>query len=166
MKFDGTIKEIIPKIATELLNLDQNKKYSVDIKEYRKKRSLNANSYAWLLMEQIAVINNTSKDEIYEIMLQRYGTLLRDSEDNLIAIPTVGKLESSSNLHLKYHGKKDVNGNRLNVYVVIKGSSEYDTKEMSAFVDGIVSEAELLGIETMTPNELANLKSQWGVKNG
>jgi len=162
MEFNGTVKEII----TKLFDLDQEKNYNFKITEPRKKRSLNANSYAWLLMERIAIITNTSKDEIYEIMLQRYGTLLRDSEDNLIAIPTVGKLESSSNLHLKYHGKKDVNGNRLNVYVVIKGSSEYDTKEMSAFVDGIVSEAELLGIETMTPNELANLKSQWGVKNG
>mgnify|MGYP002522713106 CR=1 FL=1 len=41
------------------------------------------------------------------------------------------------------------------------GSSHYDTKEMSDFIDGIVSEAEELGIETETPDELARLKAVW-----
>ena len=40
-------------------------------------------------------------------------------------------------------------------------SSEYDTREMAIFIDGIVSEAQALGIDTRTPEELAEMKSLW-----
>ena len=41
------------------------------------------------------------------------------------------------------------------------GSSVYDTSEMSRLIDGLVSEAEYLGIETMTPNAIGNMMSLW-----
>ena len=50
---------------------------------------------------------------------------------------------------------------RLSWYKVIKGSSEYDTKEMSVFIDGIVQEAEQLGIDTLPPAEIERLKGLW-----
>lgn len=46
-------------------------------------------------------------------------------------------------------------------YAMIKGSSQYDTKEMSHFIDGIVSEAKELDIETLTPMELEQMKVGW-----
>ena len=53
-------------------------------------------------------------------------------------------------------------GDKLfNHYRLIKGSSQYDTKEMSLFIDGIVSECKEQGIETMTPSELDQLKQSW-----
>jgi hypothetical protein len=45
---------------------------------------------------------------------------------------------------------------------VYKGSSEFDTKEMSIFIDGIVSEAKELGIQTDTPDQIAKMKALWG----
>jgi hypothetical protein len=33
-----------------------------------------------------------------------------------------------------------------------------DTKEMSILIDGIVSEAKEMGIETLTPDELARIE--------
>jgi hypothetical protein len=44
---------------------------------------------------------------------------------------------------------------------MIKGSSEYDTKEMSRFIDGIVAEAKELGIETLPPAELETMMKAW-----
>lgn len=44
---------------------------------------------------------------------------------------------------------------------MIKGTSEYDTKEMSVFIDGVVSEAKELGIQTETPEEIERLKALW-----
>lgn len=155
MKLVGTPKELIPK----MLNLPEDKKY--ELKEFKEKRSLNANNYAWALMEKMAQVLKSSKDEIYELMLQRYGTLYRDEEGDLIVIPTDKELKSTSKLHLKFIGQKIVNGKLLNLYAVIKGSSEYDTKEMAVFIDGIVSECKELEIETMTPTELSLLKSRW-----
>jgi hypothetical protein len=42
------------------------------------------------------------------------------------------------------------------------GSSGYDTKQMSILIDGLVADAQELGIDTMTPTELAKLKTLWG----
>ena len=44
---------------------------------------------------------------------------------------------------------------------VFVGSSSYDTREMSILIDGVVSEAEGLGIITMTPGEIQRLKDNW-----
>lgn len=46
--------------------------------KHKKKRSLDANAYAWVLMSKIAAILRTSKEEIYEEMLRRYGFLYED----------------------------------------------------------------------------------------
>ena len=64
--------------------------------------------------------------------------------------------------HYEEAGESTLKGKLFKHYRVYKGSSEFDTKEMSIFVDGIVSEAKELGIDTMTPNELLKLKSLWG----
>lgn len=42
-------------------------------------------------------------------------------------------------------------------YVMLKGSSDYDTREMSELIDGLVSECKECGIETATPEELQRM---------
>lgn len=148
----GTVKELIP----QMLDLDQNKKF--ELKEHKKIRSKSQNNYAWELMEKMAKVLRTSKDEVYEIMLQRYGTLLK-IDDEIVTIARKKELQSSADLHIKFMGKREVNNNLLNTYAVIKGSSQYDTKEMSIFIDGVISEAKELDIETLTPEELSKMRS-------
>lgn len=46
-------------------------------------------------------------------------------------------------------------------YRAIKGTSEYSTKEMSVFLDGIISECQEVGIETDTPEQIARYKEAW-----
>lgn len=131
----------------------------LDIKavKHRKKRSLDANAYAWVLMSHMAYVLNTSKDEVYEEMLHRYGRLYEDDEGYIIITVKetvdIGKLSGHWQL-LKTNGE-------FKAYAQIKGSSEYDTKEMSDFIDGIVSEAKELGIETIPPMELERMKAGW-----
>ena len=48
-------------------------------------------------------------------------------------------------------------------YKVYRGSHTYDTKEMSALIDGTVADAKELGIETATPNELMRMKQEWNL---
>lgn len=42
------------------------------------------------------------------------------------------------------------------------GSSTYDTEQMARLIDRVVEDCREAGIETMTPQQLAALKSQWG----
>lgn len=133
----------------------------LDIKavKHREKRSLDANAYAWVLMGKIAAALNTSKDEIYEEMLRRYGVLYED-DDGYITIT----VKNSVDMHkVDGHWQLIKDNGTFKAYAMIKGSSQYDTKEMSSFIDGIVSEAKELGIETLTPHELEQMKAGWTV---
>jgi hypothetical protein len=137
-------------------NLQKMENLSIKIDKQRKKRSLNANSYAWLIIGKIADIHRTSKEEVYLDMLKHYG------QSEIISVLSHVPIE----WYVKYYeeiGKSTLNGKEFTHYKVFKGSSEYDTTEMSIFVDGVVQEAQALGIETKTPAEIAEMKSLWGV---
>jgi hypothetical protein len=54
-----------------------------------------------------------------------------------------------------------VNDTLFSHYRVYKGSSEYDTREMAVLIDGIISEAKELDIETLPPAEIARMKEMW-----
>ena len=132
-------------------------KLAVKAVKYRNKRSLDANAYAWVLMSKIASVMNTSKEEVYEDMLQQYGKLYEDA-DGYITITVKRSVDMSK---IAGHWMKIKQGEKYAGYAMIKGSSEYDTKEMSDFIDGVVHEAEELGIQTETPEEIERMKSLW-----
>ena len=52
-------------------------------------------------------------------------------------------------------------GKEFTHYKIFKGSSEYNTKEMAVLIDGIISEAKELDIETLPPVEVERLKEMW-----
>ena len=128
---------------------------TIEAKPFRKKRSLNANAYAWKLITDIADVIRAPKDDTYINMLKRYG------QSELISV--LSSIDVSG--YFKYYeeaGESTLNGKAFTHYRVYKGSSEFDTREMSILIDGIVSEAKELGIQTETPEEIARIKSLWG----
>lgn len=129
---------------------DLTKKY--EIKEHREKRSLNANAYCWCLIGQIADNMRKSKEDVYMQMLRDYG------QSEIISV----RADININGYFKYFdkfGTGKVNGKDFIHYKIYKGSSEYDTREMTIFIDGVIQEAQALGIQTLTPTQLAELKS-------
>lgn len=147
---DAAIKEHYDSIR----DLD---KLSIRAVKFRKKRSLDANAYAWVLMTKIAAVLNTSKEEVYEEMLHRYGQLYTD-DSGVITITVKNTVDMSK---IEGHWQKIKGNDKFTGYAMIKGSSEYDTKEMSDFIDGVISEAKELGIQTETPDEIARMKALW-----
>ncbi len=150
MSFTGNIDQI----KQYLWKFDKQTIYDIEIKKHRNKRSLNANSYCWEIISKIANVLRLSKEEVYVQMLKDYGQSMK--------IPT--KVNEELNGYFKYYeylGKGKLNNSIVDWYIVYKGSSEYDTKEMSILIDGIVQEAKALEIETLTPNELRMLKEEW-----
>ena len=128
----------------------------LDLKKYREKRSLNSNAYAWTLITKIADVLRAGKDEIYVKMLKRYG------QSQIISV--VDKGADLFKRTIKYYeecGESLLNGKVFIHIKVFTGSSEFDTREMAIFIDGIVSEAKELGVETMAPQELEELNSRW-----
>ena len=122
-----------------------------EIKEYKGKRSLSQNSYAWVLINEIANVVRKSKEEVYFEMLKAYG------QSQIVSI--LSTIDPQG--YFKYYekiGTGIVNNKEFTHYKIFKGSSEMDTKEMSILLDGIIEEAKNLNIETITPAELAKLR--------
>ena len=153
-------KKAICKAYNEL----RDKPVSITIKPYRKARSISANNYAWQLMGQIAEKLDISNDEVYHMMLIQYGTPVVDDDGKSVMFSLRSDIELSGEFwtHSAPVGTSEVKGKLFTHYRMIKGSSEYDTKEMSRLIDGIVYEAQQLDIETKTPQELASMCERWG----
>lgn len=130
-------------------------KLSVKIDKFREKRSLNANNYAWKLMTEIGNRTRQSKEDVYFLMLKRYG---QSEMISVMAHIPIGEYVK----HCEEAGESTLNGKLFKHYRVYKGSSEFNTEEMSIFIDGIVSEAKDLGINTDTPEQIAKMKDLWG----
>lgn len=135
--------------------LHETEKLSIKINKYREKRSLNANNYAWKLLTEIGNVLRANKEDVYLLMLKRYG------QSEIISVLS----HIPINEYVKYceeAGESELNGKLFKHYKVYKGSSEFDTREMSIFLDGVVSEAQNLDIPTETPDQIARLKALWG----
>lgn len=146
ISFTGTIE----KIKQKLFLLDKNKQYDVEIKVHREKRSLNANSYCWKLCTEIASAINSDKDSVYLLMLKRYGV------SDLVAMLNKINIED----YFKYYDVES-RTEKYTWYKIYKGSSKYDTKEMSGLLNGIVSECKEMGIPTKEDLEINSLIDEW-----
>lgn len=149
-------RDHVPAIKSGIGEL-QDKPLSVEIKPFRKRRSLDANAFFWTICEKIAVALKSTKDEIYLDLLSRYGVFT-----HIVVKPVAVERVKKEWRTVRDLGEVTVNGNTGVQLQCFFGSSTYDTKEMSRLIDGAVSEAQELGIETATPAEIALLKEGWG----
>lgn len=130
------------------------KEGNYEIERKRKKRSLDANALCWKLCTEIANVLRTDKDSIYVDMLKKYGQ--SDIVSVLSSVDVKGYFK-----YFDEFGKGSVNGKEFTHYKVYKGSSEYDTREMSVLLDGIISEAKALDIEVISEREKSLLIEEW-----
>lgn len=131
-----------------------------EIKKYRKKRSLDANAYAWVLMDKIAKKLSISKTEVYRESIRDIGGV---SQIVCVQDEAVDKLRQGWERH-GLGWQTDTMPSKIegctNV-VLYYGSSMYNTKQMSVLVDKIVQDAKDLGIQTDTPEQIERYKSEW-----
>ena len=126
-----------------------------EIEHKRKKRSNDANALCWKMCTEIANVLRAEKESIYVDMLKRYG------QSDIVSVLSSVDVKG----YFKYYdefGKGTVNGKEFTHYKVYKGSSEYDTKEMSILLDGIIDEAKAMDIEVISEREKSLLLEEWG----
>ena len=136
---------------------DKGKLLDCEIKVHRERRSLNSNAYFWVMLDKLAEVLHTTTDELYLVMLERYGHVF----DYVLVIP-----EAVERLKREFRTVKEIGKGRIGNMDAIQlqvfyGSSTYDSKSMARLIDGTVSECKDAGIETMTPQEIARMNDQW-----
>lgn len=129
-----------------------------EIKEYKKKRSLNANSYCWVLLQKLADKLNTTKEELYRKYIREKGIFRTITIDNQAVKTFIHLWEEKG---LGWICEVLNKGETTTELIAYYGSSSYNTSQMAHYVDYVVEECKLQGIETMTPQELESLKENW-----
>lgn len=140
------------------------KDIKVDIKKFNRARSMNANNYAWELIDRISEKVNKRKTEIYRDAIRDIGgvSILTGMKD--IAIDTFRRSWEKDHLGRQVEvvpGSAKPGWSNVRIYF---GSSEFDSAQMGRLIDILVQDAESLGIATMTPDQQERLLLTWGKK--
>ena len=135
------------------------KKLRVVAKQYRQKRSLTSNGYAWHLMQEIAEKSGLTKDDVYIECLKKYSRAFT----HMIVHPEIIPRLAEDYRVVVDLGEVLVNGKVGHQIQLYFGSSKFDTKEMSVFLDGIISECRDLGIEVIPQSDIDKLNAEWDV---
>lgn len=131
-----------------------------EIVKARKRRSLDANAYAWVLIDKIAAAVKMPKETVYKTAIKSIGGV---SEIVCVKDGAVDRLRKtwerngigwqSETMPSKITGCTNV--------VLYYGSSAYDSTQMSVLIDSLIQDAKALGIETLPPERLEAMLYEW-----
>lgn len=137
-------------------------KLDIEIKKYREKRSLNANSYFWVLVGKLAAKTQQNKTDVYRHLIREIG-------DNFEILPI--RNDAVETFINNWQDKRlgwvcDIVGaSKISGYTNVcayYGSSTYNSKQMSDLINSVIVECKEQGIETMPEYELNALIERWG----
>lgn len=141
-------------------------KLTVKVNKYRKRRSLDANDYCWVLCQKLAEVLSLSgkmkltKDDVYRKHIREVG--------QFVDIPLKAEAVEDYKRHWEAKGDgwifEERGDSKLPGYKKVRtyfGSSSYDTREMAVLINSIVEDCKEQGIETMPPDELKSMMEAW-----
>lgn len=138
--------------------LGTEKEYDLTLQEHKEKRSLDANSYMWVLADKLAAHQGITKDEVYCNAVRRVG-VWHDWENLTVAdaktLATSWGMLGTGWISEQPDYEADGEHVRLRTYY---GSSKYNKKQFLRLINDIVEDCHECGIETMTPDEIAKLR--------
>lgn len=149
-----------PAAAKEFCGTMQPKLYDADLKVHREKRSLDANSYMWKLLDELAKVLCRTKEDLYRDYIKRFG-VFRDYHlppDEAKSFQTAWSMLGTGWLteQVDYTG----DGNLIVIRAYF-GSSRYNTKQMARLIDMVVEDCQEQDIETLPPDKLYAMKLDW-----
>lgn len=137
---------------------------TITLKKFRRKRSLDANAYYWVLVAKLGDKLGLSKPYLHNLLLRRYGQPeIIDGRMIYLVLPDsdLGAriADEAETYHIKPTSevKTGRDGKQFRTYVMLRGSSTYNTEEMSHLIDGLISECKESGVETASPEEIKRM---------
>ena len=134
------------------------KPFILSLEQQKRRRSLNANAYCWVLCQKIAEKVGATKEAVYRNNISEVGSF-EVVEVASAAVPRFIKRWHGNGLGWIAEPYQEKNG--FTTVIAYYGSSTYSTAEMARLIDALISEAKTMGIETLTPDELERLKTSW-----
>ena len=145
------------KIITIQIGLDE------EIEVKRKKRSKNANSYFWKLLQELCFELNLDVIQEYRKRVKELG-IFQTFELDTKNLATFEFLWNKNGIGW-FTEKVEENEEKaiINAYY---GSSSYNSKQMSRLIDNLVQDCRSVGIQTLEDIEIEELiRSEYGDKH-
>lgn len=136
----------------------------VTIRKAQKHRSMEANRYCWVLVDQIAAKQHMKKSEVYRNAIRDIGGVSQDmlmKAEAVLPFREIWETKGLGNQVEIVDEELDTGWCTVRVYY---GSSTYNTAQMSALLDSLIQDAEALGIPTITPKEEERMLGKWATK--
>ena len=130
-------------LINELLKLDFDKAYQMEIKEPKSKRSIEQNKMLWELIHRIAKKTQHTDMEIYCAALEEADA----KSDYVITATDMESALKKSFRGVKFIRMQEVNGKDCYVYKVYIGSSKMNTKEMTELLDIVINMCYEAGVD-------------------
>ena len=134
-----------------------------DIKQIRKKRSLDANAMCWELLDKLSEALGVPKEELYRRYIKELGGV-----SSIVAVPDKAVERFRHEWESKGIGWQtdtiQIKTPNCTGVIVYYGSSTFDTKQMSRFIDLISEDCRAIGIETRSKEDINSLLNEWGEK--
>lgn len=131
-----------------------------EIKPIPKKRSLDANAYAWVLISAIADKCRMHPNDVYKRAIRDLGGNCEFMCIKNNAVDHVTKLWTERGLGWQVEtSPSKIKG--CTTIAMYYGSSSFDTKEMAKFIDSLIQDCEALDIETKPKEYVDSLLEEW-----
>lgn len=131
-----------------------------EITPAKKKRSLNANAYAWKLINDIALAVRESPEDVYREALKNIPNICEVLCVQDKAVDSMERLWTRNHIGRRVEREESKIKGCTNLYIYY-GSSDFDTRQMSMLIDNLVQDAQALGIETRPEEEIKSLLEAW-----
>ena len=144
MRINGKVKSNKP-LTVEVFGgyeLEVDKMYSFDVKDYKSQRSLQQNSKMWAIINDI--VKETGQDD-----MDVYITGLEHAKvkfDYIMALPEIESALKKAFRAVKIMENRNIDGKTLTVFKCFYGSSKMDTQEMTLLLSFFINLASDLGI--------------------
>ena len=157
----NTILTIVVQKSPDLIEGLKDKDLRLNLKQWRNKRSLDANAYFHVLCSKIAEVDNRSMTEVKNQMIREYGYYLTSADGKCPTYQVVAEyaeeLLNQDGMHIKILDRYFLGNIQYCKIAFLRGSHDYDSKEMAHLIEGTISEAKDRNIETLTPEELQQM---------
>ena len=143
--------------AMRLVDKAGGKTYELTAKIFRKARTITANAYFHTLCNKLAAALGVDDDEMKVHLVLKYGTVAeRDG------VPVTITLPKSVDVQEFYRYAKWLEGDEYtDTYLLYKQTHTLDGAGFGRLIDGTIEDCAELGIETIPPDELAQMMSTY-----
>lgn len=150
--------------AMSIVRKHKNRRYDLEIREHRKKRSLDANAFCWSLINKLAEVMRIPPVDVYRQAIQ-------DISGNSEIIPIKEEAVEQFKQAWSHNGLgwivRDMGASKIPGYrnlMVYYGSSVYSVRQMHDLIEVLVQDCKALDIDVLSERERSLLLDQWEEK--